>query len=185
MKVHEYFSKADPAKVGKLLERRFGDGKAAVEEMLAEIPKLINSIGIREELESICITTEADGTTDVFMVDNEGFDFAVAFVPWGIIRELDVEVAKEHPAYGDIDNIAAIILYEMTYHGDEEETTEHRMQLDDLTQEMVDSEFIEIKPGVRVSKQVADAMAADPKLAEMILGMTPEDMKGKGRRIRP
>jgi hypothetical protein len=194
MKVLNYFIQADRAKVRSALEAMaasFGKtaGEKGLDNILEAMDEVIQMIGVKEDLDHLVIRQETDSLlegdspktyTDVIAVDKDGDEWSISFIPWGIIRELEVQVSPELSEL-TLDEIAAFIAYEITFQGSEEDARERQMQI----HETWDSgEFEELKPGVVISPQVKAAMDADPELRKVLEKLSLEDIKGKGKRVR-
>ena len=189
MKVVELFQKVSDEDLVEALNREYaGDSKELnPDRMLKHRDQLVNdTISVKEDLVKVVvkINSYADGNggdfVDSFGVDAKDEEYGLTTTPWGIVRDLEVEIQD------DIDEnvAAAAILYEITFFGGPEGQREMVADLHDRIQEISESDSVEIAPGIFASAQVLEAMKQNPDLAEWLEGQSFETMKDKGRKLK-
>lgn len=183
MKVYEYLQSVPDEEIASSLREEYDHLKSeSINRMLAAKQRIIQSIQIKEDIAGIRIErtdyVAGDGQYwDVYGVLENGEDVGIEFCPVGVITPLEV---TPDPGLTDA-QIAALLLHELTFMGDEESKISKMHNIDDIMQE---GPVEELSKGVFISEQVKAAMEKNPELKRMLENLSVDDVKSAGRRIR-
>lgn len=182
MRVYEYLSSVSDEDIRVVLQEEFDMDDESVDRLLAKKLPIINSIRVKEDIVKLRLQREVSldevERWDVCGLLESGEEIGIDTAPWGLVNHLEVEA----PSILTDAEIAAFLLHELTFFGSDEEKREMLMNLHDSLEQL--EEFEELNPGIRISSQVREAMEKDPELKKYIEGLTFDDVKGKGRRIK-
>jgi hypothetical protein len=182
MKVYEYLSSVPDDQIAEAMKREYSYlSKEKIERILEKKREILQSIQIKEDLVGIRVEHNQDVTGkefwDVYGVTSNCEDLAIEFAPWGVITPLEV---TPDPGLSDSE-IAAHLIREMTLLGDDERKKERRFEIEEASLEPMK----EFKPGIMVSESALREIEANPDLKALLEGMSVEDFKNAGRRIKP
>lgn len=181
MKVYEFLRDVSEKDIKSALQEEYNLEDDAAQRLLNERANIVNAIQVKEDVVALRVAKETDlddsERWDVSGVLDDGEIVGIETTPWGVLNHLEVNASPELTQA----QIAAHILYELTFVGNDEEKREQVMKLHDIYDA---GEFSDLAPGIKISPQVMAAMQADPELKKLLEGLTFDDVKNKGRRVR-
>lgn len=185
MKVADYFRQTDRDRLTEALLIRSPD--LNIEGILGHLDIFLETAPAKDtaDLRSIRIVTSQglDGVEfiDSFAVNNNHEEFSLSGIPWGIYGELEVYLDPEVDL--KTEEVTALLLYEMTRHGSEEETQEFLHRLSKAQEDLDKEDLVEISPGVLAPRQVVEQMK-ELGIFEHLAKMSVKDIINAGKPIR-
>lgn len=182
MKVYEYLNQTpSEALILGLLECFDFMNERDARRLVGEKEKIVQAIQVRDDIVGIRVAKVGGlgkevgpPNYEVYGVDKNGEEVSIVLAPWGYVNHLEVTPDPEL----DQEHIAALLLFELTYQGDDEDKVEFKHKLE----EQMNQPMIELKPGFMVTPNVMEELEKHPELKKIIDGMSVEDFKNRGRR---